>query len=81
MLSRPYFIFGTYLVGQFCDYRRHRDNGEIWGRITRHVFLRLHGRSKEGPPGAGLIGVIPTLRPVRFLLQYSFHFSFDTLLQ
>ena len=68
------FHLGDLHYGQFCDHRRHRDNAEIWGRITRHVFLRLQGRSKEGPPGAALIDIIPALRPVRLLLQYSFHF-------
>ena len=72
------FTLVTYVVGQFSDYRRHRVNTKIWGCITRYVLLRLQGRSKEGPPRAGIIDVIPALRPVRFLLQRPLHFPFDT---
>jgi len=55
------FTLGTYVAGQFRNYRRHRDNAEIWGGITCYVFLRLQGRPKEGPPGTALIDVIPAL--------------------
>jgi hypothetical protein len=55
------FHLGAYVVEQFCDYRRHRDNAKIWGRVTCYVLLRLPGRFKKGPPRATLIDVIPAL--------------------
>ena len=58
------FHLETYVVGQFYDYRRHRDHAKIWGRIACYIFLRLQGRFKKGPPRATLIDVRPALRPV-----------------
>ena len=55
------FHLGAYVVGQFFDYRRHRDSAKIWGRITCYVLLRLPGRFKKEPPRATLIDVIPAL--------------------